>query len=252
MNLKEQPVMTNTDSYGVSDRYNVINTLDVVEQFSQYGFEITSVQAAGTRDLAKIGKQKHMVRMKSEYKMVGGLRPEVILTNSYDGTRALNIQVGLFRMVCSNGIIVGTNLIPKLQILHSNTHWEEMINEFVDTYDEKYHLQQEWVQRMEDTRMTLDEAYILAKETLEIRHSDQRIQNDAVDPLELLVAKRKEDRGNTAWHRFNVLQESLVNGFYHKYDNQGEIRKAKIMTNVDELVRLNTNLSDLFDSRITV
>jgi len=252
MNLKNEPVMVNTEGYNVSDRYNVINTLDVVSQFEKYGFEVTSVQAAGTRDIAKIGKQKHMVRMKSEYKMVGGLRPEVILTNSYDGTRALNIQVGLFRFVCSNGLIAGTNLVPKLQILHSNTHWEEMINEFVDTYDEKYHLQQEWVARMEETRMTLDEGYEMAKLALEIRHSDKRIINDAVDPLELLIAKRREDRGDSAWLRFNVMQESLVNGYYHKYDNQGEIRKAKIMTNVDELVRLNSDLSNIFDERIVV
>jgi len=250
MELINEAVMTNTEGYNVSDRYNVINTLDVVERFTKYGFEVTSVQAAGTRDLNKIGKQKHLVRMKSEYKMVGGLRPEVVLTNSYDGTRALNIQVGMFRMVCSNGLIVGTNLIPKLQILHSNNSWETMIDEFVDTYDEKYHLQQEWVERMEGTRMTLDEGYEMAKLALEIRHVDKRIVNDAVDPLELLIAKRREDKGNSAWHRFNILQESLVNGFYHKYDNQGEIRKAKIMTNVDELVRMNSELSNLFDERI--
>jgi len=250
MNLKNEPVMTTTTGYNVSDRYNVINTLDVVSQMEKYGFDVTSVQAAGTRDLAKVGHQKHMVRMKSDYKMVGGMRPEVIITNSYDGTRALNIQVGLFRFVCSNGLIAGTNLIPKLQILHSNNNWESLLNEFVDTYDEKYHLQQEWVQRMENTRMSLDEGYEMAKLALDIRHSDKRIINDAVDPLELLIAKRREDRGDSAWLRFNVLQESLVNGYYHKYDNQGEIRKAKVLTNVDELVRVNSELSNIFDNGV--
>lgn len=249
--LKKEPVMLTTEGYNVSDRYNVINTLDVVTQFEKYGFEITSVQAAGTRSVEKLGHQKHLVRMKSEYKMVGGLRPEVVINNSYDGTKALNIRVGMFRFVCSNGLIAGTNIMPALQILHSNSHWEEMINEFIDTYDEKYKLQQEWVERLEDTRMTLDEAYEVAKASLEIRHYDKRIVNDAVDPLELLVAKRKEDRGNNAWQRFNVLQESLVNGYYHKYDNTGEIRKAKIITNTDELIRLNVDLSDLFDEVVS-
>ena len=95
--------------------------------------------------------------------------------------------------------------------------------------------------------MTLDEAYYMAEQSLQIRHSDNRIINEAVDPLELLIAKRREDKGNSSWMRFNVLQESLVNGYYHKYDNEGEIRKAKIMTNIDELIRMNSELSNLFD-----
>ncbi len=247
MSLEREPVMVTTTGYNVSDKYKVINTGDVVNQFERYGFELRSVEAAGTRDLAKVGHQKHLVRMRSEYSMHGGLTPEVVITNSYDGTRALNIHIGIFRMVCSNGIIAGTNLFPKLQILHSNAAWEEVLNEFIDGYDEKYHLQQEWVQKMEDRKMSLDEAYILAERSLQIRHSDKRIINEAVDPLELLIAKRKEDRGGSAWNRFNILQESLINGFYSKYDNEGLIRKAKIMTNVDEIVRMNVDLSDLFD-----
>jgi len=244
--IELNPVLTNTKGYNVSDRYNVINTMDVIQQFETYGFEMNSVQAGNVRDLGKVGKQKHLVRMKSEYKMAGGLTPEVVITNSYDGTKALNIHIGLFRMVCSNGIIAGTNLFPKLQILHSNNSWQDILDEFIDGYEEKYNLQKEWVAEMEERRMSLDEAYEIAKASLDIRHYDKRIINTAVDPLELLVAKRKEDRGDSAWARFNVLQESLVNGFYHKYDNDGSIRKAKIMTNTDELVRMNVELSDMF------
>jgi hypothetical protein len=43
-----------------------------------------------------------------------------------------------------------------------------------------------------------------------------------------------------------VLQESLINGMYRKYDNDGSIRKAKILTNIDEIIRVNVELSDLF------
>ena len=250
MRIFDTPVMTRTEGYEVSDRYNVINTGDVVNRFEKYGFEITSVDSGGVRNPEKVGAQKHMVRMKSEYKMVGGLRPEVVINNSYDGTKALNIRVGLFRFVCANGLVVGSNLIPNLQILHSNNSWEDMINEFIDTYDEKYKLQQEWVQRMEGTTMSLDHAYHMAERALDIRHYDKRIENTAVDPLELLIAKRREDRGDSAWLRFNVLQESLVQGNFHKYDNTGEIRKAKVMTNVDELVRFNVELSDMFDMEV--
>jgi len=246
--MQQRAVMLNTEGYNVSERYKVINTYDVVQRFEQYGFELTSIDAGRVRDIAKVGKGKHMVRMAADFKMAGGLRPEVIIHNSYDGTRALNIRVGLFRFVCSNGIVAGHNLVPNLQVLHSNAMWEDLINEFIDTYEEKHRVQQDWVESMMDRKMTLDEAYIMAEKALQIRHYDKRIINDPVDPLELLIAQRKEDRDNNAWTKFNVLQENLVQGNFRKYDNDGTIRKAKVMTNIDELIRFNVELSDMFEN----
>ena len=157
----------------------------------------------------------------------------------------------MFRFVCSNGIIVGHNLVPNLQILHSNNNWGELINEFIDTYEEKHHLQKEWVEGMMDRKMGLDEAYVMAQKALEIRHYDKRITSDPVDPLELLIVQRKEDRDNNAWARFNTLQENLVQGNFRKYNNEGSLVKAKIMTNVDEIIRFNVDLSDLFASELS-
>ena len=246
------PVMTNTEGYNVSERYQVINTMDVVNEFERFGFELASVEAGNVRDLAKIGKGKHMVRMTTGEKLFGEMRPEVIINNSYDGTKALNIRIGMFRFVCSNGMIVGHNLLPNLQIMHSRQNWQEAIMEFIDTYEEKYNLQKEWIAHMRDARMSLDQAYAVAEKALKIRHYDQRINNDAVDPLELLLVKRSEDKGDSAWLRYNVMQEHLVNGEYKKYGNDGSIHKAKILTNVDELVRFNVELSDLFANEIIV
>ena len=136
--------------------------------------------------------------------------------------------------------------MPNMQILHSNTHWGELINEFVDTYEEKYTIQKQWVEEMQERRMTLDEAYHVAERALQLRHYDERIDNEAVDPLELLLVKRREDKGDNAWLRYNVMQEHLVAGEYKKYGNDGMVRKAKVLTNIDELIRMNTQLSDLF------
>jgi len=248
----EQAVMANTEGYNVSERYNVINTMDVVQQFERFGFELSSIDAGNVRNIDKIGKGKHMVRMSADFRMAGGLKPEVVIHNSYDGTKALNIRVGIFRFICANGLIAGHNLVPNLQIMHSNKNWSDMINEFIDGYEEKHRLQQDWVEQMEGRKMSLDEAYYMAEQALKIRHYDKRIENDAVDPLELLLVKRREDRGDSAWLRYNVMQEHLVQGEYRKYDNDGSMRKAKIMTNVDELVRFNVELSDLFAKHIVV
>ena len=232
-----------------SERYQVIPTIDVVQRFQEYGFETTSVQAVNAR--TRNGFQRHLVRMKSEYKMAPGLVPEVVIFNSYDATKALQIRVGFFRMACSNGLVIGDNLIPEFRITHSNTSWEQKLDEFIDVYDEKYKLQKEWVGKMEDTKMSLEEAYNVAEKLLTERHYDERVKMDVVDPLELLITRRKEDRGDSAWLRYNTVQENLINGYFHKYDNDGSIRKARVLTDVSELVRVNTVISDVFAEAIS-
>ncbi len=235
-------------SLNMSDRYNVISTIDVVQKMERFGFETTSVESTNAR--TKNGFQTHLVRMKSEYKMAHGLRPEIAIFNSYDGTAALKIHIGIFRFVCANKMVVGENLMPTFNVKHSNSNWLDLLDEFIDGYEEKQLIQKEWVENMQDTTMSLDEAYYLAEASLKIRHSDSRITNDAVDPLELLVAKRREDRGNSAWVRYNILQESLLMGFYNKYGTDGSIKKAKIITDIGESLRINSNLSDIFQGAI--
>jgi hypothetical protein len=249
--LKSEPILNQTVGYNVSDRYNVIPTAEVIQEFTKFGFELGSIQSAGVRSLEKALKQRHLVRMRREEKLFDGeLVPEVAIYNSYDGTKALEIHIAVFRFICENGIISGTYDFEPLKILHSNNNWMELVHEYIDTYSQKLDKQKEVIEHMKDYYMSLDEAYQLAEESLAIRHYDGRIINEAVDPLELLVAKRREDKGDRMWNRFNILQESLVNGYYKKYDNDGSIRKAKIMTNVDEIIRFNKELSNIFEGRL--
>jgi hypothetical protein len=221
--------------------------MEVIERFTKYGFELDSVEAAGVRSIEKALHQKHMIKLTTGESLFGGeLKPQVIIHNSYDATKALEIHVGIYRWVCSHGLFAGNELVKPTKILHSNNNWESLVDEFIDTYEIKYNAQIEHIEHMKERHMSLDEAYHIAEQALQFRHSDNRIQNEAVDPLELLIAKRREDRGDRAWHRFNILEESLINGYYKKYGNDGSIHKAKIMTNIDEIIRTNVMLSDLF------
>jgi hypothetical protein len=241
----EKELLQQTRGFNVSERYKVIPTIEVIEEFHRYGFEVDSIVSGGTR--TRQGYQKHMIRMSVGEKLFGGeIKPQVIVHNSYDGTRALNIHVGFFRFVCENGIVAGSNIVKPLRIVHSSSSWKEELDEFIDTYDDKYREQKEFIMELKEKPMSLDEAYHLAEQAYKLRHYDSRISMDLVDPLELLIAKRREDRGDRAWHRFQVMQESLVNGYFHKYSNDGSVTKAKILTNIDEIVRFNGALSDLF------
>jgi hypothetical protein len=248
------PILTQTEGYKVSERYRPIPTIEIIQEFQRFGFKLQEVKAAGVRSMDKALKQRHMARLSMEEKWFGGeLAPQVVIYNSYDGTKALEIHVGFFRFVCANGLIAGTHDEVPMKIYHTNAQWQELVHEYIDTLGTRLEHKKEVFMEMKEKPMSLDHAYhVVEQKILNIRHSDERIEMDVVDPLELLVARRKEDRGDKYWNRYNVVQESLINGLFHKYDNDGGIRKAKVLTNIDEIVRVNKELSNIFEEELEV
>lgn len=239
-------VLNQTKGYNVSDRYNVINTSEVIQEFERFGFELTDTSIARVAKEEKQGFQKHLIRLSAPTALTGEVRTDVIVKNSYDRSSALTIMIGLFRFACSNGLIIGTNTVAPFKINHSNSNWQKDLMAFIDQYQEKIKLQQEWVDAMKEKTLDYDTIEELAFKALESRHIDARIKNVAVDPMEINLCHRIEDRGRTAWQVYNRFQENIINGSYYKTNDEGEIKKAKILTNTDEIVRVNIELSNMF------
>lgn len=248
--MSNNTILIQTEGYNVSDRYQVIPTGEVVSEFERFGFEMQDMSLARVLREEKQNKQKHLIRLSQQEKLFGEFRVDVIIQNSYDRSTALNIRVGLYRFVCSNGLIVGTNLMPAFKVYHSNHSWLDQIHEFIDKYEEMYKTQHQWVDSMKSKELDYDTIEELAWKAIELRHYDKRIVNNPVDPMEINLAHRPEDRGKNAWLTFNRFQENLMNGYYTKVNEDGEMKKAKVLTNTDEIVRVNTELSDLFAEAI--
>ena len=73
-------------------------------------------------------------------------KPEIIIRNSYDGSTEVSVMAGAFRLVCSNGMIVGTvlgNTSNRHSVFNNSlNNIEDMINESVkritEVLDEGY------------------------------------------------------------------------------------------------------------------
>nr|QTX14453.1 UPF0380 proteins YafZ and homologs [Klebsiella pneumoniae] len=61
------------------------------------------------RDEDKRGHTKHMVRLRREGTNKGTEVPEIILLNSHDGSSSYQMIPGMFRFVCTNGLVCGTS-----------------------------------------------------------------------------------------------------------------------------------------------
>ncbi|NCV19525.1 MAG: DUF932 domain-containing protein, partial [Rhodobacterales bacterium] len=102
-------VWTDHSRPGLSSKYVHLATSTVIEDLIKLGWK--PVKAQEIRARKNVGYQKHLVVFRNENVMIKGTDgddayPQILMTNSHDGKAAFNFRVGIFRLVCSNGLVV--------------------------------------------------------------------------------------------------------------------------------------------------
>jgi len=236
----------------VSEYYTHIPTNRVIEDMRKLGWGVINAKQVSARKEATKGFQKHMIVFRHPDLMVEGkdgdnVWPQVIMTNSHDGKNSFTFQAGMYRLVCSNGLVIADEEFGSMKIRHMGYDFEtlrETINEMV----EKLPLTVESMNRFKRTELTQDQKYDLARKALETRFKVQ--ENQKVDKLykidldEFLKPVREEDSGNDLWSVFNLVQEKIVEGDF-EYLNGVKLRKARKIKNFKQDLDVNKKLFEV-------
>lgn len=229
-----------------SERYAYIPTSHVLAGMRDAGFVPVSVQQCRSRTPDKRDFTKHIIKF-SRHDVanvrVGDSIPQVCLINSHDGSSAYKLYVGLFRFVCSNGLMVCDGSFDSVTIQHTGDVRDSVIegsyrviNAAKDVGD-----------RVEDWRgITLDhgEQTAFARAALQLRYDgDDKPAPIAAETL--LAPKRHEDRGPDLWSTFNRIQENVVKGGqkYTLPPARGQRRNRRMHVRPVEGIDQNTTLN---------
>lgn len=168
--------------------------------------------------------------------------PRIIITNSHDGFKSFKFMVGLFRLICSNGLIIATETFADISIRHINYTFEELrgvVAKAITCVSDNVSVMQE----MQDTKLTDEQARSLATEAIKIRKGkkdDVKFSVPEDELTELLEPTRKEDEGGSLWDVFNILQEKIIKGsFVTTSKTNGKKRKARPITGVAKDIEVN-------------
>ena len=229
----------------MSKRYVWMDTKELVERLcslkskGQEVFELREVIAPRNRKGQGRGVHIARVKMKHPYVIDGEtLYPEIVIKNSYDGSCPLIAELGIFRLVCTNGLVVKSKDLGSLKVRHTGTVWEavqDMIKGMASKLPQFMKVQQS----MALTELSGVQIVEFAKRAASIRW--QGVTEDA-NFEELTTTIRPEDEGNNLWKVFNVVQEKLMVGGI-KLD--GMKRTARGVKNASENLRINTELFEL-------
>ena len=241
---------------GLSKHYSFVPTSNVINDLRSMGWECVDAKQVKARKKSTRGYQKHMITFEHpKYKVEGAEEyPQLLLTNSHDGGNAFQLSAGIFRLVCSNGLVIKTEDYGSARLVHKGYSFEavqKLVNTFVETIDETLTR----ITAMKEVELDKAQQIKFAKQAALLRFTAKSYNedniSDVVDLDDLLNVERKEDAGNGLWEVFNRVQESLVNGKYN-YASNGKVnaadaktRKARPIKNFKQSIDVNKKLSEL-------
>ncbi|TRO24494.1 DUF945 domain-containing protein [Ectopseudomonas mendocina] len=227
-----------------SERYSYIPTAAVLAELRSEGFLPFMVCQTRVRREDRREYTKHMLRLRHASQINGTEANEVILLNSHDGTSSYQMLGGMFRFVCSNGLVCG-DAVADVRIHHKGNVAEQVIE---GAYEVLKGFEQ--VQEARDSMriITLDagEQDVLARSALALKYDAP----DRVTPIteaQVLAPRRFDDRGNDLWSTFNRIQENLIKGGLNGRSAQGRRQRTRAVQGIDQNVRLNRALWMLAD-----
>lgn len=223
----------------VSERYQFISSNEIIERFAEDGWVVADANVAAPRKRDPLFA-KHMIDFRHpDYKEINGAVPRIILVNSHDGSSSARVLAGVFRFVCSNGLVVGTttgkevvrhtgdaaaDLIHRMQQLARNT---SKLYTQIDTWSKK--------------DLTKAQRHEMARFAAQLRWGDaQRFSAE-----DLLAVRRADDDRGDLWTTFNRLQENTVRGGIEGLSRSGRSATSRPLSDISRSVEYNAQLWQL-------
>lgn len=223
-----------------SGRYTFIPTTSVIETLQEDGWEAWDAKQVRSRKWSDM-HAKHIVRMRrqkvEERTKVGDSFVELLIVNSHNGLQTYNLHAGIFRMVCSNGLIIGDENYGKVKVKHIGYSPDEVIaasQKLVASTNEIYQTRDNWNRQeldLSERRQFFADAAAL------------RWESPTEDTIRQVgQARRVQDAGDDLWSIYNVAQENLTRAGWVDPKTR---RKARKITSISRDVDLNSQLWDL-------
>lgn len=226
----------------MSDRYSFIPSESIIDNFSTLGWEVTD--AIQPRSYKRSGdNKKHMLTFMPKALDISvtdprnpeeKVHPQILVTNSSDGSSSLKFDAGLFAMICSNGLVIQTLNLGSFQQRHMNLNLET-VGSAIQNITEMVPNLANSIEEMSAKELDYKEQLLLADQAKVARWGKE----STVDSKMLLSPHRQSDFGHDLWTTFNVIQENTIGG---GFKGEEQKRVARTLTNMDARGRVNMAL----------
>ena len=248
---EKAPSLFNVQRYeGVSEKYQVYPTINIVNLFQENGWIAVAAKQTRPHKKEKTPFVKHLVRLTHPEMPIykNDVYGMVNIMNSHDGKMSYKIFLGMYRLVCSNGLVVGFDYFQeKLSHISHTFEYVKTLSENIMNYTSNL---LQLSTSMRNISLTNNEAFDVAYKVLEssqVYNYHEKYYTRIAE--EYIRPKRVVDESDDLWTRYNVIQEHMMEGVNY-VDNEGKSHKLRGIRSVDSDIRMNMLLSNIISSYI--
>lgn len=236
----------------VTDKYLFVNTETIIDDLDKLGWKPVTAAMRKSRGVDTIFS-KHQVTFQNENLKITSkdgddAYPRIILSNSHDGLQAFRFSIGIFRLVCSNGLVVADEKFSEFKIKHKGYTFQELrgvVEQAVADLPNKV----EVLNKMKNRTLTEEESKKLALDAMLIRagitpgsEKASKFEYDDETLEDILEVRRPEDKGNDLWRSFNRVQEAITKGEFHAALKGAKVRKVRAIKSFEKDLEINKQL----------
>jgi hypothetical protein len=169
---------------------------------------------------------------------VGSLMPQIILRNSHNGTSKIQLSLGIFRLVCSNGLVVADSQFAQIKRKHMGVDREEILKVIYDATKEFPTI---WNKVHEYKSINLTSGQRLDFATAVVEYNWGK--DSVISPDALLKSRRHEDEAEDLFTTYNIIQENIIKGgavYVHPHKNK--LRKTRAIKNIYKDFNINSQV----------
>ena len=224
-----------------TNKYKFISTQAIKLHLESLGWEMTAYSEV--RSTKYKGFQGHAIRFTRPELDFGSFRIEAVILNSHNGKSSLTLGLGIFRLVCGNGLMVGKSIFD-VKIRHTGDTLAKLsagLNELLIKVDEVVAL----IKKMGEIEVTADASKELIDKVLELRFGSNRpTVFQGIDTV-----RRNADTPNNLWVYLNRVQESAIRGGfkYWTIDDKGKVnsRTVREIKSYRKIAQINQELFEV-------
>ena len=245
-----------------TERYSHFSTEAFLNAFEKLGWIPYSAKQHGANPYSR-----HIIRLNNpDMGMIpingDKIRPQLMLDNSHDGYTPGQIHLGLFRLICENGLVIAIpGLSNTVKFRHVGVNQKELIQMIAETA-EQYRKIGDHVSDMQEIKMMEDQKVQFAMSALALRDphrfltKDKKVDEAAINAAlqieDIYEPVRPQDDSNNLWTVFNVVQERTVNGLYESKSKSGRKANPRSITNAARHLEYNQKLWTLAEEYMPV
>jgi hypothetical protein len=218
----------------------MVESLDAIREFQRQGWNIAGALENRSKKSRKV--DNHFIKMEHpDFKILNKKgQTEAVATmniqNSCNGSKPMELDLGAYRLVCSNGAVAHTSY-SNAKVPHSEKGQYDLQEILCDLGIRTQGVMEEF-NKLKESELTPAEAISMATRAANIRFG----KDVNFDVSQLLNIVRDEDKGDDVWTVFNRIQENLTQA-HRITDENGAMYGA--VTDSREDTRINKELFQL-------